>query len=108
MELGISCYSHFCVYLLHNEIHTFGIFQIPATPSVSALCADLLQGLLERDPQRRISFDRFFGHSFIDLEHMPSPHSLPKAVSNLAFANYISVCRVICMTPVLYYTGFML
>lgn len=44
-------------------------------------CAHLLHGLLERDPQKRISFDDFFNHTFIDLEHMPSKDCLPKAVS---------------------------
>ncbi|CAI8025547.1 Serine/threonine-protein kinase ULK3 [Geodia barretti] len=55
--------------------------EIPDIPGVSQACADLLQGLLERDPQRRISFDRFFGHSFIDLDHMPSAQSLSRARS---------------------------
>ena len=55
--------------------------QIPDSPCVSAECDDLLRGLLERDPQCRISFDRFFAHSFIDLDHMPSAHSIHKAVS---------------------------
>jgi serine/threonine-protein kinase ULK/ATG1 len=55
--------------------------EIPERPIISVECADLLQGLLERDPQSRISFDRFFGHSFIDLDHMPSTNSLSKARS---------------------------
>ena len=52
---------------------------------MSQACADLLRGLLERNPQRRISFDRFFGHSFIDLDHMPSAQSLSIAVSFCTF-----------------------
>ena len=45
------------------------------------LCTDLLKGLLERDPLCRISFESFFHHQFIDLDHMPSAQSLEKAVS---------------------------
>lgn len=37
--------------------------------------------LLERDPLRRISFEHFFAHPFVDMEHVPGPESLRKAVS---------------------------
>ncbi|KAB0400844.1 hypothetical protein E2I00_008192, partial [Balaenoptera physalus] len=42
-------------------------------------CRDLLQRLLERDPSRRISFQDFFAHPWVDLEHMPSGESLARA-----------------------------
>lgn len=45
-------------------------------------CRDLLLRLLERSPDARITFAEFFSHSFVDLEHMPSAHSLVKAVRN--------------------------
>ena len=61
--------------------------QIPDSPRVSAECTDLLRGLLERDPLTRISFDRFFCHSFIDLDHMPSADSIARAVSILTAKN---------------------
>lgn len=57
--------------------------QLPAGARVSRDCRDLLLRLLERDPDSRISFDEFFLHPFVDLEHMPSAESLDKAVSGV-------------------------
>lgn len=54
---------------------------IPQRPQVSKCCKDLLDGLLQRDPNKRISYAAFFSHPFIDLEHMPTAESLSKAVS---------------------------
>lgn len=53
--------------------------QIPSTPEISKDCRNLLENLLKRDPSERISFEDFFKHPYIDLEHMPSPDSLTKA-----------------------------
>jgi serine/threonine-protein kinase ULK/ATG1 len=36
--------------------------------------------LLQHDPEKRISYEAFFRHSFLDLEHMPSPEAYQKAV----------------------------
>ena len=47
---------------------------------MSVECRDLLHRLLERDPNKRISFEEFFDHPFVDLEHVPGPSSLLKAV----------------------------
>jgi len=55
--------------------------EIPANSEVSEQCRDLLLKLLQRDPQMRISFDDFFSHPFIDLEHMPRADSLQLAKS---------------------------
>lgn len=55
--------------------------QLPLRPQLSLDCRDLLQRLLERDPSRRISFQDFFAHPWVDLEHMPSGESLARAVS---------------------------
>lgn len=55
--------------------------QLPAGARVSRDCRDLLLRLLGRDPESRISFEEFFLHPFVDLEHMPSAGSLGKAVS---------------------------
>ncbi|XP_010152827.1 PREDICTED: serine/threonine-protein kinase ULK3, partial [Eurypyga helias] len=38
---------------------------------------------LERDPLKRISFERFFAHPFVDMEHIPGPESLCRAVSRV-------------------------
>lgn len=58
--------------------------QLPLRPPLSRDCRDLLQRLLERDPSRRISFQDFFAHPWVDLEHMPSGESLARAVSRPA------------------------
>ncbi|KAK2552851.1 Serine/threonine-protein kinase ULK3 [Acropora cervicornis] len=44
-------------------------------------CEDILLALLQRDPLARISFDDFFAHPFLDLEHVPSPLCFEKAVN---------------------------
>ena len=56
--------------------------QLPVESKVSPNCQDLLLALLQRDPLARISFEEFFAHPFLDLEHVPSPLCLEKAVSN--------------------------
>ena len=55
--------------------------KIPVEPSVSSSCRDLLVSLLQRDPLQRISFEDFFAHQFVDLEHKPSACCVQKAVS---------------------------
>ena len=47
---------------------------------LSATCRDFLCGLLQRDPSKRISFETFLNHPFVDLEHLANEKSLPKAV----------------------------
>lgn len=49
---------------------------------MSGDCRDLLLRLLEREPDARITFEQFFSHGFVDLEHMAGPESLGKAVRN--------------------------
>lgn len=57
--------------------------QLPSRPLLSPECRDLLGQLLERDPLKRISFEHFFAHPFVDMEHVPGPESLSKAVSGV-------------------------
>lgn len=54
--------------------------QLPSRPPLSPECRDLLGQLLERDPSKRISFECFFTHPFVDMEHVPGPESFGKAV----------------------------
>ena len=51
---------------------------IPESPAITPTCHDLLTRLLQRDPEKRIAFDGFFGHLFVDLEHYPTAECLPK------------------------------
>ena len=53
---------------------------IPSDPPISPQCHDLLVGLLQRDPENRISFEKFFNHEFVDLAHAPTAQCLEKAV----------------------------
>lgn len=48
---------------------------------LSETCKDLLKRLLERNPLTRITFDEFFSHPFVDLDHMASSSSYPQAVT---------------------------
>lgn len=72
---GLRCWSPV------TSVTTLPSPQLPLRPPLSRDCRDLLQRLLERDPSRRISFQDFFAHPWVDLEHMPSGESLARAVS---------------------------
>uniref|UniRef100_A0A452FUH5 Serine/threonine-protein kinase ULK3 n=1 Tax=Capra hircus TaxID=9925 RepID=A0A452FUH5_CAPHI len=64
---------------LEEKIRSNRVIELPLRPQLSQDCRDLLQRLLERDPSRRISFQDFFAHPWVDLEHMPSGESLARA-----------------------------
>lgn len=53
--------------------------QIPPN-QVSPELRDLLLGLLKHNPSQRLSYDQFFKHPFLDLDHMPSPESYAKGL----------------------------
>jgi len=72
-------------------------YQIPLTPSVSTECRDLLTSLLQRNPADRLSFERFFTHPFVDLEHKPSSTCLPKAVNRKRFRGWGAGCSQSCL-----------
>lgn len=56
---------------------------IPTHVMLSETCKDLLRQLLQRNPLQRITFDQFFSHPFVDLDHMASSSSYPKAIELL-------------------------
>ncbi|NXR31978.1 ULK3 kinase, partial [Zosterops hypoxanthus] len=64
---------------LEEKIRSDRAVQLPSRPQLSLECRDLLGQLLERDPQKRITFECFFAHPFVDMEHIPGPESLGKA-----------------------------
>ncbi|CAH2273397.1 serine threonine- kinase ULK3 [Pelobates cultripes] len=66
---------------LEEKIRSDRTIELPPRPRVSLECRDLLQRLLKRDPNERISFPDFFAHPFVDLEHMACAESLQKALS---------------------------
>lgn len=65
---------------LEMKIRSSEPITIPVGSKVTPDCQDLLLALLQRDPLARVSFDDFFAHPFLDLEHVPSPSCLEKAV----------------------------
>ncbi|XP_074693694.1 serine/threonine-protein kinase ULK3 isoform X2 [Strix aluco] len=64
---------------LEEKIRSNRAVELPSRPPLSPECRDLLGQLLERDPVKRISFECFFAHPFVDMEHVPGPESLCKA-----------------------------
>ncbi|XP_023608882.1 serine/threonine-protein kinase ULK3 isoform X1 [Myotis lucifugus] len=64
---------------LEEKIRSNRVIELPLRPQLSPDCQDLLRRLLERDPGRRISFQDFFAHPWVDLDHMPSEESLARA-----------------------------
>ncbi|XP_039587677.1 serine/threonine-protein kinase ULK3 isoform X2 [Passer montanus] len=64
---------------LEEKIRSDRAVELPSRPQLSQECRDLLGQLLERDPRKRISFECFFAHPFVDMEHVPGPESLGKA-----------------------------
>ncbi|XP_061854991.1 serine/threonine-protein kinase ULK3 isoform X2 [Colius striatus] len=64
---------------LEEKIRSDRAIELPSRPLLSLECRDLLGQLLERDPLKRISFEGFFAHPFVDMEHVPSAESLCKA-----------------------------
>lgn len=53
---------------------------MPKAAHVSATCEDLLMALLKHNPADRITYDDFFAHDFLDLEHAPTKENYDKAV----------------------------
>ncbi|XP_012923721.1 serine/threonine-protein kinase ULK3 isoform X3 [Heterocephalus glaber] len=66
---------------LEEKIRSNRVIELPPRPPMSRDCRDLLHQLLERDPAHRISFQDFFAHPWVDLEHMPSGESLTRATA---------------------------
>ena len=59
---------------------------IPRGRKLSDPCRDLLTRCLKTNPEERMTFEEFFGHPFLDLEHAPSEESHQKAVETVAQA----------------------
>ena len=68
--------------------------QVDGVVQASRLCVSLIEKLLERDPHYRLCFQKFYHHPFLDMEHAPTPSSLPAAVSGCIF--YMLVCLFPC------------
>ncbi|XP_032528392.2 serine/threonine-protein kinase ULK3-like isoform X1 [Danaus plexippus] len=77
---GRAPYSSATLKELVDKIQRQAPIQIPANSSLSAGCLDLLTRLLQHDPNRRISYEEFFSHQYLDLEYMPSKQNYNTAV----------------------------
>ncbi|KAL5005540.1 hypothetical protein ScPMuIL_018996 [Solemya velum] len=64
---------------LEKRIRDSKPVELPYGATVSDDCRDLLQKLLRRNPDDRMSFDDFFDHPFVDIEHAPAARCLSKA-----------------------------
>lgn len=96
VEVGSTRFNQVC-FMVYKGWMFF--LQIPYGVQISDQCRDLLLGLLRRDPDERMSFEKFFAHPFIDLEHKPSSISLQKAVSALRLIFWIFFSRYTCGQP---------
>ncbi|CAG9577460.1 unnamed protein product [Danaus chrysippus] len=77
---GRAPYSSATLKELVDKIQRQAPIQIPSNSSLSAGCLDLLTRLLQHDPNKRISYEEFFNHEYLDLEYMPSKQNYNTAV----------------------------
>ncbi|XP_045508837.1 serine/threonine-protein kinase ULK3 [Colias croceus] len=77
---GKAPYSSNTFKELVDKIQRKAPIEIPANSSISPGCIDLLTRLLQHDPDKRITYEDFFNHEYLDLEHMPSKENYVKAV----------------------------
>ena len=84
---GKAPYKSTTVDELMSKIAEDAAIVVPDSPSISENCHDLLTRCLTRDPSHRISYEEFFQHGFLDLEHMPSDQvrSLSYQLLNMLF-----------------------
>lgn len=66
---------------LAEKIKSSNPIEIPYGAQVSDKCRELILGLLQRNPNKRMTFEEFFSHPFIDLEHMATEESYTKGVN---------------------------
>ncbi|XP_035233588.1 serine/threonine-protein kinase ULK3-like [Stegodyphus dumicola] len=66
---------------LAEKIKSSNPIEIPYGAEISEKCRELIIGLLQRDPNKRLSFEEFFNHPFVDLEHMPTAETYTKGVN---------------------------
>eukprot|EP00056_Hartaetosiga_gracilis_P006111 m.93125 g.93125 ORF g.93125 m.93125 type:complete len:417 (-) comp12381_c0_seq3:593-1843(-) len=66
---------------LVKKVEAKADISIPKTTKLTHPCRSLLKRLLRKNPSKRISFEEFFHHEFVDLEHVPSESSLSSAMT---------------------------
>ena len=76
---GHAPYQSKSVQELMVKVEAKQRIEIPRTAKISNECADLLTRLLQHEPKRRIDFDEYFSHQFLDLKHFPDEENFEKA-----------------------------
>uniref|UniRef100_A0A182MD13 Serine/threonine-protein kinase ULK3 n=1 Tax=Anopheles culicifacies TaxID=139723 RepID=A0A182MD13_9DIPT len=77
---GKAPYSSTSLHELAERIHRNDPITIPPRPAITSDCRQLLTNLLQRDPARRITFEKFFDDPFLDLAHVACKENLEKAI----------------------------
>lgn len=77
---GNAPYSSRSIQELLVKVKSLQKIEIPANTKISPDCEDLLSRLLQHDPDKRITFDEFFNHDFVDLKHVPNDENMEKAI----------------------------
>lgn len=77
---GKAPYSSRSIQELLDKVKCLQKIEIPQNSKISSECEDILTRLLQHDPDRRITFEEFFNHEFVDLKHAPSDENLEKAI----------------------------
>uniref|UniRef100_A0A1A9VVF5 Serine/threonine-protein kinase ULK3 n=1 Tax=Glossina austeni TaxID=7395 RepID=A0A1A9VVF5_GLOAU len=77
---GRAPYTSKTIEELLGRIRSCEKIRLPPNVCISKECENLLCELLEHDPAKRISFNDFFNHTFLDLKTFPSEKTLQKAI----------------------------
>ncbi|XP_022834829.1 serine/threonine-protein kinase ULK3-like [Spodoptera litura] len=78
---GRAPYSSVSMKELIDKIQKQAPIELPRNASISPGCRKLLFGLLQHDPDKRITYEDFFNDEYLDLEHMPTKENYEKAVN---------------------------
>ncbi|KYM76934.1 Serine/threonine-protein kinase ULK3 [Atta colombica] len=78
---GKAPYSSSSFQELAEKIKDSRPIEMPKAAHVSTTCKDLLMALLKHNPADRITYDEFFAHDFLDLEHAPTKENYEKAAT---------------------------
>ncbi|XP_011868269.1 PREDICTED: serine/threonine-protein kinase ULK3 isoform X2 [Vollenhovia emeryi] len=78
---GKAPYSSSSFQELAEKIKDSRPIEVPKAAHVSATCKNLLMALLKHNPADRITYDEFFAHDFLDLEHAPTKENYDKAAA---------------------------
>lgn len=90
---GKAPYSSKTMNELIEKIKKEKPIDVPHGTNITLECRDLLQRCLQRDVNKRIDFEGFFSHPFVDLDHKPGPESMTKASDLLTMAVNFDECQ---------------